>query len=464
MSIYKQCDIRGSYNTELLDTHAERLGQAIAIIHGKITVAVGGDGRLSTPTLKSRLINSLLENGCHVVDLGILPTPVFYFALRQCAIQAGVMVTASHNPAQDNGFKMIFGPFPVTPEEMAHFASLMENPNLAASSIHPKPGNLTSIDVLPEYILFAKQFTPNLTGMKVVLDCGNGMAGLAARKIWEATGADLVVLYEELDGNFPNHPANPAKEKNLKALQSAVLELNADYGAAFDGDADRVAFVDNRGRPLSNDKAIVLFSQQALKSEPAPIVYDQKCSLIVSETIQSLHGKPILERSGHTFIKSTFLREDAPYAGEISGHHFFRQIHGDDGMIASLLMASWIKENGQTLAQLADQIPAYPITPDIRLELDSNTARKVLRDLENALAGEANLNTRDGVRAEWQDGWGIARLSVTEPAITMRFEGKTIPALYRIIHRFQEIVPIIAQPLTEELAMLKNNLEVGYTQ
>ena len=455
MSIYKQCDIRGPYNKALLDIHAVKLGQAIALLYGKITVAVGGDGRLSTPALKNRLINSLLENGCDVVDLGILPTPVFYFALHQHSIEAGVMVTASHNPAQDNGFKMIFGPLPITPEEMARFAEVMEDTKLNDLHVEAKPGNLKTLNILPEYFQFTKQFTPSLKGVHVVLDCGNGMAGLTARKIWGATGADLTILYEDIDGRFPNHPANPAKEKNLIALQKTVLELKADFGAAFDGDADRVSFVDHLGRPLSNDKAIVLFAKQSLQSQPAPIVYDQKCSQIVAETVLSLQGKPILERSGHTFIKSTFIKENAPYAGEISGHHFFRQIHGDDGMIASLMMANYIQESRQTLAELADQIPTYPITPDIRLKMDSSSARHVLHTLETALKDEANISTRDGIRAEWSDGWGIARLSVTEPAITLRFEGKNITALERIVHRFEEIAPILSPSLDMELSKLR---------
>ena len=456
MSIYKHCDIRGPYGTELQNHHAVRLGKAIAAIHGKITVAVGGDGRISTPALKNSLIHSLLESGCDVVDLGMLPTPVFYFALNRHAIEAGVMVTASHNPAQDNGFKMIFGPLPITPEEMSQFAEVMENSSQPNPFTTPSPpGELTALDVLPEYIEFAKQFAPSLKGMRVVLDCGNGMAGLTAREIWETTGAELTLLYEKIDGNFPNHPANPAKEKNLKALQKAVLDLDADFGAAFDGDADRVTFVDHLGRPLSNDKAIVLFVKQSLESGPAPIVYDQKCSQIVAETVRSFQGKPVLERSGHTFIKSTFLKEKAPYAGEISGHHFFRQIHGDDGMIASLLMASFIKESHQALAELADQIPTYPITPDIRLEMDSDTARQVIQTLGTSLESEANISTRDGIRAEWPDGWGIVRLSVTEPAITLRFEGKTISALERIIYRFIEIAPILSSPLTAELSEVK---------
>jgi len=441
MSIYKMCDIRGTYGVELFDNHGERLGRAIAHLQGQVEVIVGGDGRLSTPALKRRLIAGLVEGGCTVIDLGTLPTPAFYFARRHLGVETGVMVTASHNPAGDNGFKIVLGPLPITPEEMRQLRDRMEA--TVPSPTGPQ-GEVRSVDILPEYLDFGRQQVPNLDGLRVVVDCANGMASLVAHPLWDAAGVRASFLFDTADGHFPNHPPNPAVAANLSALQRAVRDAEADLGIAYDGDADRVAFVDSLGRPLPNDKAIVIFARQALQAGPAPIVYDQKCSRIVPETIRALGGEPVIERSGHTFIKTTFLRLRAPYAGEISGHHFFRVLQGDDGVIASLYLAGIVHQSEQDLAAVADSIRSYPITPDIRLAMDSRSALRVLEDLKRGLAGEAALSTLDGLRADFEDGWGLARLSVTEPVLTLRFEGMDETALAHIMHRFERAAPDLA--------------------
>jgi phosphomannomutase/phosphoglucomutase len=440
MSIYKACDIRGRYGVELMDEHATRLGFALAQYGGPTEILVGGDGRLSTPRLKAHLIAALNNSSCTVIDLGIVPTPVLYFARRHLSVPRAVMVTASHNPAPDNGFKLALSALPISPQEIRALADLME---AQQDSQHlGDVGSLpTTVDILPDYIAFARNQAGDLSGLRVVVDCANGVTALIARDIWQSTGAQASFLFDIVDGTFPNHPPDPSNTKNLQALCQAVQERGADLGVAYDGDGDRVVFVDALGRPLSGDRAIVLFTQQALRHGPAPIVYDQKCSLVVAETITALGGQPVIERSGHTFIKTSFLRLDAPYAGEISGHHFFRQLQGDDGIIASLYMAKLVRESGCSLAELADSIHSYPITPDIRLRMDDVTAKRVLQNLGLALDGEARLITLDGLRAEFPDGWGIARLSVTEPAITLRFEGKDQVSLNRIMRRFEQAAP-----------------------
>ena len=439
MSIFKACDIRGHYGTQLLDEHARQLGSALATYCGQVDVLVGGDGRISTPALKQHLIEALVQGGCHVIDIGIVPTPVLYFARRHLGVQAGVIVTASHNPPADNGFKLALGELPITPDQIETIAELMSANTLASNA--KTPGSVTQSVILPTYTEFARQQVGRLDGMCIVADCANGMAALTAEQVWQTTGANLSYLFDAVDGSFPNHAPDPSNMRNLKSLCAAVIEQHADLGVAYDGDADRVVFVDSLGRPLSGDRAIVLFVRQALAHGAAPIVYDQKCSLIVADAIRELGGMPVIERSGHTFIKTAFQNYEAPYAGEISGHHFFRQIGGDDGLIASLYMADLIHKSGQSLAKLADSIHSYPITPDIRLMMDSETAHRVLRDLTTALSGEAHLVTLDGIRAEYADGWGMARLSVTEPAMTLRFEGKTLQSLRRIMHRFEEDSP-----------------------
>jgi phosphomannomutase/phosphoglucomutase len=441
MSIYKACDIRGHYGDELLDETATRLGWAIARYCGKIDILVGGDGRLSTPALKDHLTAALSQAGCRVIDLGILPTPALYFARRHIGVEAAAMVTASHNPAGDNGFKLTLGAPPITPDDIRAISAIMEGEFGPPQSA---PADMRHLDILTDYIAFAKSQVGNLSGLKVVADCTNGVASLVAQQVWQATGAQASYLYDTIDGNFPNHAPDPSNTKNLKAICQAVIDQGADLGVAYDGDADRVVFVDSRGRPLSGDRAIVIFLRQALRAGPAPVVYDQKCSLIVPDAILEMGGEPVKERSGHTFIKTTFLRFNAPYAGEISGHHFFRLLQGDDGIIASLYMANLIRSAGRPLAEIADGIHTYPITPDIRLMMDESTARVVIANLTRSLAGEATLTTLDGLRADFADGWGMARQSVTQAAITLRFEGKDERSLVRIMRRFEQAAPELA--------------------
>lgn len=445
MSIFKACDIRGRYGSELFDADGARLGLALAEQLAPAEVIVAGDGRLSTPALKQALVTGLLQGGCNVVDIGMAPTPAFYFARHHLGILPGVMVTASHNPAHDNGFKVALGELPVTPDDIQRLATRMQSNNLKPAR---QPGALRAVDVLPDYIAHARAHAPDLAGLRVVADCANGMCALTARAVWQAAGADASFLHDAVDGVFPGHPPDPSVFNNLKSLCRAVIERQADLGVGYDGDGDRAVFVDERGRPLPADKAIALFAGRALAAGPAPIVYDQKCSLLVAEAIRARGGQPVMEKSGHTFIKTTFLRLGAPYAGEISGHHFFREVGGDDGLIASLFMADLVRRSGQGLAALADAIPTLPITPEIRLKMDAAEAGRVIEMLAGALAGEATLSALDGLRVEYPDAWGLIRQSVTESALTLRFEGRTEGALREIMARVEAAAPALAGRLT----------------
>jgi phosphomannomutase / phosphoglucomutase len=434
MTIYKSCDIRGHFGTELTIRHAFRLGLAIATLHHPAQVVVGGDGRLSTPALKTALVDALVQSGCRVVDLGYQPTPAFYYARQKLDIQIGIQVTASHNPSQDNGFKIVLGELPVTEAEILALADFIETDDAppVRNENASIPGNVISRDILPEYLQSLAPFFPHLPGMKVVVDCANGMGGLVARQVWGQTGAVVLYLNEEIDGNFPNHPPNPAVENNLIQLRQEVLHHQADLGVAYDGDADRVAFVDELGNPIPNDKVIVLFSQKALSSSPETIVYDQKCSRIVPDTIRSLGGYPFRERSGHTFIKTAFIQHQAVYAGELSGHHFFREIEGDDGLYASLVFADLVLTSGQKLSNLMQKIPTYPITPDIRIPMAPDEIEKLISNLARNLKGQAEIERIDGIRLEFEQGWALIRPSVTEPVVSLRFEGRDEASLAEI--------------------------------
>jgi len=481
MSIFKACDIRGRFGSELQVEHASRLGQALAQVVGRGRFLVGGDGRVSTPQLKAALVESLAAAGCDVTDMGIVSTPMFYFARTHLQIETGVMVTASHNPAGDNGFKITPGALPITEEQMEEIAQAMQQAQDSAApgqpgshppyppseegggtrglevncgtecrNSPPKPpsprhlggGGVERADLLGAYLEYASANLPDLRGMKVAIDCANGMNSLAARALWERTGAQVTLFLDKVDGRFPVHAPNPAEHKNLAFLQERMAGLGADLGVAYDGDGDRAAFLDERALPLSGDQAIVLFAQHALRGGAQTVIFDQKCSRLVLEMIRRGGGNPVMERSGHTYIKRAYLELDAAYAGELSGHHFLKP-YGDDALIASLVFAGLLKASGRPLSALLAELPVYATTPDLRVPMAAAQVREVLSQLERGFEGEAKLSRLDGLRIEFADGWGLARPSVTEPVITMRFEGDNPAALERILSRVEERAPAL---------------------
>jgi len=439
MSIYKACDIRGEFGKELTVAHAAALGHALVRHTRAREVLVAGDARLSTPALKTALSDALVASGARVLDLGAAPTPLFYFARRTLGAPVGVMVTASHNPAPDNGFKIVLGELPITLDELDALRVLMQGDARADA---PTRGSVAAVDVTAAYCEFIARQFPTRGALEVVIDAGNGMYGVIAPRVLRALGYAVDELFTEIDGRFPNRPPNPAVAANLAALSARVRARGAALGIAYDGDGDRAAFVDERGEPLDNDRAIVLFARAALTQTPsATIVYDQKCSELVRQEILRGGGTPQIEKSGHTFIKSAFLKTRAAYAGELSGHHFFAGLGGDDGLFASLRLAEIVQASGQTLGQLADALPRYPITPDLRVRVAPGEGDVIIAAVRANVRGATEIVELDGVRAQFADGWGMVRASVTEPALTLRFEGHTPAALERIKREFMRAAP-----------------------
>ncbi|MCE1255412.1 MAG: phosphomannomutase/phosphoglucomutase [Anaerolineae bacterium] len=445
MGIYKVCDIRGKFGSEISTWHASRLGQAIVTQKKPDKILVAGDGRLSTPVLKSALMESIIRSGGDVIDIGMVPIPLFYFARNYFNIKVGVMVTASHMPAIDNGFKITLGSMPVTGDEIKSLADWMEgdfNPKVT------RPGKYYQKNLMSDYVNLVSAHIPNLSGLKIVVDCSHGMTGLVAHQIWEKSGAEVIYLFDNIDGNFPDHNPNPQDARNLKMLQESVLKNNADLGVMYDGDGDRVAFVDENGNPVSNDKVIVIFIREILRSGKETIVFDQKCSRIVPDTIHQFKGKPVMEISGHTYIKRSFLKFNAAYAGELSGHHFFKDLNGDDGIGASLIFANIIKKSKQSLSKITDAIPVYPITPDIRIPMQPADVQQLILDLESKFQGKATLKRTDGLRIESDSSWGLVRPSINEPVVTLRFEGINRPALTQMINQVETASGLLSGKLS----------------
>ena len=449
VGIFKACDIRGVYGRDLTPDIVYRIGRALGAAHDSRKFVMGGDVRTSTSTLKNALARGLTESGVDVTDIGIVPTPAFYFARRHLGIDAGVMVTASHNPPEFNGLKIALGRMPVTESNLLNIKKLVETERFRSGS-----GEISSLDVLPAYRESIKAIAPqvlNLKSFRVILDCGNGCYSDIAPDVFRDFGYQVEELFCEPDGTFPNRNPNSAVKENLSELCRRVKDSGAQLGIAFDGDGDRVSFVDDRGRFLASDKGIAILSGHVLeRNTGGKVIYDLKCSSIVPESISDAGGIPIEERSGHTFIKSRMLTEDAVFGGEISGHYFYRELHGgDDGLYTALVMAGMLADSGMRLSDIADSVPEYEITPDIRVPYSGDRANII----ERIAAGSHtdSVSMLDGVKIDFEDGWGLARVSVTEPVITLRFEARTSDRLCDIISKFLQPVPEIYEQVEKAI-------------
>jgi phosphomannomutase/phosphoglucomutase len=438
VGIFKACDIRGAFGTELTEAVAYRLGQAVGTRLHPQTVAVAGDVRLSTPALKAALIDGLMSTGCQVFDVGTLPTPALSFAATRLRTAGSVMVTASHNPPGDNGFKLTFGGRP--PDE-ATLAALERE--MAAGAFAHGHGRVRKVDALSAYQVFlGRRFAPG-GRLPVVVDCGNGCAGLAAPQVLAGLGYQVETLFAEPDGRFPNRPPNPALAPNLAALRQRVVATGAALGLAYDGDGDRVAFVDERGQVAETDRVALLLAQRILARRRGEVIYDIKCSSALPEGVRGAGGIPVMARSGHAFIKTALLERGAVFGAETSGHLFFPETAGDDALYASCFLLEILETEGRSLAELLEEVPRYPITPDIRLPCPANEAGLILEKVAEAFEGYPVLRL-DGVRIDFADGWALARRSVTEPLITLRFEARTGRRLAEIQRLVRERVPALA--------------------
>jgi len=419
--MYKACDIRGVYGSELTEAEALLIGKAIGTFIGGAPLIVGGDTRFSTDPLKRSLIEGLLSTGSDVTDIGTVPTPVTYFAKNLLKTQGAVMVTASHNPSQYNGFKLLIADTPVREEDIIQIRRLVESREFLKGK-----GVYTNTKVLPSYLQMILSSSTMRRRLKVVLDCGNGAASVVALQIFEELGYEVVPLFCEPLGNFPHRDPNPSVEEHLSALKEKVVQQKADVGIAFDGDGDRVVFVDDTGRFCDGEAVFLLLVTQALNtSANAKIVYDGKSSSIVHKGILEHGGIPIPERSGHAFIRRRFLEEHAVLAGEVSGHYFFSELGHDDGLYAAVRVCSILSEGDQSLSSWIDAIETPLITPDIRIYLDAQERDSILARVREKGSGYS-LSYLDGVRVDAPHGWMVARNSVTEPCITVRMEADAL--------------------------------------
>ncbi len=451
MSIFREYDVRGIVGTDLTPDVAESIGRAYGTMarqRGCRTVALGRDGRLTSPELRDRVLAGITAAGVHVVDIGICPTPLLYFALYELPVDGGVMVTGSHNAAEYNGFKMCLEKTALHGEDIQELRRLIEAGTYASGS-----GTVSTATVIPAYLRYLKEHFAGVdgTGMHVVIDCGNGAASLVAKAALEQLGCRVTGLYNELDGRFPNHHPDPTVVENLRDLIQAVRHHRADAGIAYDGDADRIGTVDEQGNIVWGDRLLLIFARELLKDRPgSTVISDVKASLCLYEDIRQRGGKGVMWKTGHSVMKAKMKEEKAALAGEISGHMFFadRYFGYDDAIYASCRLIEILSKTQAPFSSLLADLPSTQVTPEIRVECPDDVKFQVVEEIRNRLvaaAGQSQAHnahpagpaisevvTLDGVRVSFDDGWGLIRASNTQPALVLRFEATTTERLQAI--------------------------------
>jgi phosphomannomutase/phosphoglucomutase len=438
--IFRAYDIRGVVG-ESLDAHiTEQIGRAIgseAQQRGLEKVIVARDGRLSGDELSVALIKGLVGSGREVIDIGRVPTPVLYFATHYLGGGSGVMLTGSHNPPDYNGFKIMLGGETLHDEGIQALRHRIESGNLVSGE-----GGVQSLDVVPSYVDRITSDVRLGRPVKVVVDCGNGVTGEIAPQLLRALGCEVVELYCEVDGNFPNHHPDPGKPENLIALTRAVTEHEADVGVAFDGDGDRLGVVDSEGKIIWPDRVLMLLAMDVLLRNPeAEIIYDVKCSRNLERVISENGGKPLMWKTGHSFIKSKMKETGALLAGEMSGHIFFKErwFGFDDALYACARLLEILSADMQASSKVFAALPESVSTPELNATMAEGEHFALMqRLLANGQFGGGKIITLDGLRVEFPDGWGLVRPSNTTPSLVMRFEADDAEALRRIQDEFRE--------------------------
>jgi phosphomannomutase len=433
-SSFKAYDIRGLVPTALNEAFAIGLGRAfgtVALREGQRIVAVGRDGRLSGPALSAALVRGLIEAGIEVIDVGRVTTPLLYFAANTLC-ESGIQVTGSHNPKDYNGFKMVMAGRAIYGDEIQALRQMMESETWQLQS----GGGVRNVNVQAPYRDRIASDIQLKRPMKIVVDSGNGIAGATAPAIFRKIGCEVIELFSEVDGNFPNHHPDPSKPENLEDLKRALRETDAELGFAFDGDGDRLGVVTKEGHVIYPDRQMMLFAQDVLSRVPgAPIVFDVKCSQRLAPAIAAAGGVPEMYKTGHSLIKARMKQNGSPLGGEMSGHIFFKErwFGFDDGTYAGCRLLEILSASPNANAVL-NGLPTSFSTPELNVPCAEGEPHRIVAQLQSQaqFAAPAQINTIDGLRVDWPDGFGLIRASNTTPVIVLRFEGHSEAALHRI--------------------------------
>ena len=447
--IFRAYDIRGDASRELTQELMANIGLALGTIAGEMgeqSLLVGCDGRNSSPVLKSALVRSLMESGRDVIDIGLVPTPVLYFATRHLNCRSGLMVTGSHNPKNDNGLKIVLN------QHTIHAGGIEDvRDKVIEGKFSKGSGRMIKEDVIPAYIDAVTEDIAIAVPLKIVVDAGNGATSDVAPQLFEELGCEVIPMYCSVDGNFPNHSPDTSNEDNLRALCDAVQREEADLGVAFDGDGDRLAVVTGSGRIVRSDTLLMIFAQDVVSRNPgADVVFDVKCSRNLTQLITSNGGRPVLWKTGHAFMKEKMAETGALLGGEFSGHMFFgeRWFGFDDGMYAAGRLAEIMSTQGDSLDDIIDTFPVTVNTPEILIPVSEQSKQPLIdRIIRNTDFSSGKVNTMDGIRVDFSEGWGLVRASNTSPALTARFEATSADALEMIMNEFREQIALVDSTL-----------------
>ncbi len=435
-NIFREYDIRGIFNEDLTREAITTLGRAVGKYlsdKGMDTAAVGRDCRLSSDDLMEWLSAALLASGINVVDIGMVPTPVLYFSVHHFEYAAGIMITGSHNPPDYNGFKIQVGDSTIYGEEIQKILRIAESGDFVEGK-----GNRANADALTPYHAFMmKDITIAGKGMKIVLDCGNGAGSVIAPKIMKDLGLDVVELFCEPDGRFPNHHPDPTVPAYLEDLIRTVGETGAELGVAYDGDADRIGVVDSSGEILWGDRLLIIFSRAILAQNPgATILGEVKCSQVLYDDIKAHGGNPVMWKTGHSLLKAKMKETGALIGGEMSGHMFFkhRYMGYDDAIYASLRLIERVGKTEGGLKALTSDIPQTVVTPEIRAACPEDKKFQIVKIIQEVFRGRSDVKLIDidGARVHYPGGWGLIRASNTQPVLVMRFEAESEERLNEI--------------------------------
>ena len=433
-SIFRENDIRGIYPDQLNEDSIAIIGKAIASKCKKEnikSISIGRDGRLSGESLLNSFCESLVNGGLDVTNIGLVTSPMLYFEAKNNEAKSGIIITGSHNPKNHNGLKMVINDKPMSGLEVLDIIQGINEDKCAIGSLNYK-------DIKEDY-LEAVQSSIEIKGSKkykVVLDSGNGVAGHIAPDLFRRIGCDVIELYSDVDGNFPNHHPDPSKLENVQDLIKCVKENNADLGLAFDGDGDRVGLITNKGENVFPDKYMMMLSESILSKSNGSIVFDVKCSNHLSNIITENHGEPIMAPTGHFHIKRTIKENNSLLGGEMSGHIFFNDkwFGFDDGPYSGARLVEALSENTQygTIQEIIDSYPKSFSTPELNIDVTDETKFKIVKEFINNNTLDGEKITLDGLRVNFQNGWGLLRASQTSPKLVLRFEGNSIEDMQRI--------------------------------
>ncbi len=449
-SIFKAYDIRGIVGETLTGDIVYHIGRAIASeahARGQRRIAVGRDGRLSGPAFAAALSRGIQDAGLDVIDIGRVPSPILYYATHTQGTRTGIMVTGSHNPPDYNGFKIVIDGEAISGEDIQALKRRIEQRDYSSGA-----GTRTERDIIPGYIQRIVDDVRPGRSFKLVVDCGNGVAGVAAPRLLRELGSEVIELFCEVDGNFPNHHPDPGQPENLVDVIEAVKREGADLGLAFDGDGDRLGVIDPAGNVIWPDRQMMLYAADILSRHPgATIIYDVKCTRHLGKVIAEHGGNPLMWKTGHSLVKAKMKETDALLAGEMSGHIFFKERwYGfDDALYTAARLLEILARDARGITEIFAALPDAVSTPELRVDMKEGEHFKFMeRFIAQARFPGAGITTIDGIRADFDDGWGLIRPSNTTPSLIIRFEADNAEALARIQDAFRRAILAVDDSLT----------------